>query len=628
VITAGGCPQSPCLKVGAVNTTDQIYRQADLGTATAATLSYRYCRDSAPGSVVAEVSYNGGASWSLVATYSTPGACPGTQTFALTQFTNNTRVRFRAAATGGAILYVDEVQLAFSTGHTPPPTSTFTGTPTRTATATPSLTVTSTRTGSPTATGTATATGPTGTPTRTPTVTATGTPTQPPTITPTPTRTPTGATATPTRTPNPFPLPLDKQAGKVRCLTCHDIHARGTGDGMLLRSSNVNALCADCHTLADTTTPAAHLNPSTGVLWPGPQYGTLFPAITDASKRGACTNCHQTHGWPDGTNPSQDYPALLVNREEQLCYACHDGNPVPQNILLKFTKSYRHPTGEYVDRHSAAEDGDPAGFGTANRHAECEDCHNPHVARGDATAPVAPTAANGIRGVARIAVTNGAAGTAPTFTYRGPMDTTAPIAEYQLCFKCHSSWTTQPAGQSDLAVKFNPNNRSFYPIEATGKNTNILANAFINGWSGSHMMYCGDCQGSDNSTVRGPHGSQYPYLLKQPAVASSARRTMASTASCFACHRFNTYANEGASITEKGSSRFNRPAEEEGHTKHVADHRAPCYACHDSHGSATHPHLIVTGRNPGITSYTETATGGTCSPTCHGTESYRINYAR
>jgi predicted CXXCH cytochrome family protein len=398
---------------------------------------------------------------------------------------------------------------------------------------------------------------------------------------------------------------------------------------MLLRSGNVNALCADCHTLADTTTPAAHLNPSTGVLWPGPKYGTLFPSITDTTQRGFCSNCHKSHGWPDGANPSQDYPTLLVNREENLCYACHDGNLLPKNLLIQFTKSYRHPTPDYSGRHGVAEDGNSAAYGTANRHAECEDCHNSHVANADTTAPTAPTASNRIRGVSRIAVTNGAAGTIPTYTYRGPNDTTAPITEYQMCFKCHSSWTTQPAGQSNAAVQFNSNNPSYHSVEAPGKNTNINPNAFVNGWTGSSLMYCSDCHTGDDVTVRGAHGSQYRYILKQPSTASSSRRTMASTELCFNCHSFNTYANSGATTTQQGYSRWTSGgSEDNGHAAHVVGHQAPCYACHGSHGSTTKPHLIITGRNPGLNSYTETTTGGTCSPTCHGTESYGINYAR
>jgi hypothetical protein len=104
---------------------------------------------------------------------------------------------------------------------------------------------------------------------------------------------------------------------------------------------------------------------------------------------------------------------------------------------------------------------------------------------------------------------------------------------------------------------------------------------------------------------------------------------MASTELCFNCHSFNTYANNGATTTQQGYSRWTSGgSEDNGHVAHVVGHQTPCYACHGSHGAATKPHLIVTGRNPGINSYTETTTGGTCSPTCHDIESYRINYAR
>lgn len=576
VVTAGSCPQGSCLNISAVNTADRIYRQADLSAATSATLTYTYCHDSAPGSVVAEISYDGGTNWSSIATYASQSPCPSTQTFPLTQFTGTTRLRFRVAAGGGAILYVDQVQFSFAAGLI-----------------------------------------------ATPTMTSTATVTNTPTIT----RTPTLA-GTPTISPTRLTLPLDKTMGMVRCTTCHNAHYQVGGDGMLLRSGNESALCTACHTLADTTTPAAHLDPSAGGLWPGPQYGTLFPPVTDPAKRGSCLNCHQAHGWPDGASPGQDFPTLLVNREENLCFACHDGNPVAKNVLLQFTKSYRHPTTDYRDRHQATEGANAPSYGTANRHAECVDCHNAHVTSADGVPPTAPAASNRIRGVGRVAVINGAAGTIPTYAFRDATDLTAPITEYQVCFKCHSSWTTQPAGQSDTAVQFNTNNRSYHPVEGPGKNLNINPNAFVNGWTADRTMYCTDCHTSEDVTVRGPHGAQYRYLLAQPSVASSAQRTMASTEECFTCHRFNTFANPGASSAEQGYSRFNLPAFDKGHAYHVGDKQYPCYACHGSHGSATQPHLIVTGRNPGINSYTQTAGGGSCSPTCHGTETYSINYAR
>ena len=37
---------------------------------------------------------------------------------------------------------------------------------------------------------------------------------------------------------------------------------------------------------------------------------------------------------------------------------------------------------------------------------------------------------------------------------------------------------------------------------------------------------------------------------------------------------------------------------------------------------------MVTGRTPGLTSYTATPSGGTCNQTCHTARTYSINYAR
>jgi hypothetical protein len=128
--------------------------------------------------------------------------------------------------------------------------------------------------------------------------------------------------------------------------------------------------------------------------------------------------------------------------------------------------------------------------------------------------------------------------------------------------------------------------------------------------------------------VRGPHGSIYNYILKRDYRAMSGERPMAATELCFECHRFDTYANNAASSTIKGYSRFNPPATSHGHTYHVGSRRYACYSCHETHGSTTLPALMVLGRSPGILSYSQTPTGGTCTPTCHGRQSYAITYAR
>jgi hypothetical protein len=91
------------------------------------------------------------------------------------------------------------------------------------------------------------------------------------------------------------------------------------------------------------------------------------------------------------------------------------------------------------------------------------------------------------------------------------------------------------------------------------------------------------------------------------------------------CHRYDTYANNSASSTLKNYSRF---GSNDGHAYHVGSRRYPCYSCHETHGATTLPNLLVTGRNPGINTYTRTANGGTCVATCHGSEGYTVAYPR
>jgi len=421
----------------------------------------------------------------------------------------------------------------------------------------------------------------------------------------------------------PANLPLDKPTGSVRCSTCHAVHYATAQDGSLLRVTNHVALCQSCHLLANAA--ASHLSATNNnALWPGGQYGSLFPQVTNLADRGSCDNCHQVHGWPDGTNSIQKYPTLLVEREENLCFTCHDGSPVAPDLRANFMKPSRHPTTDYSGRHTTTEGGNPASYGITNRHAECVDCHNPHQLVTQTTPPLAPSASSRLSGLSRVSVANGPAGTQPTYTYRNPLDPT-PAEEYELCFVCHSSWTTQPAGQSDFAVKFNTNNLSYHPVEGPGHNLNINSNAFVNGHSPTETLYCSDCHTSDDTSIRGPHGSTNQYILKRPYTADSAHRVMTAGESCFDCHRFDTYANFNASDAVKNYSRFGAAV---GHGFHVGGLGWPCYACHDTHGAASQPSLIVTGRSPGLVSFTQTANGATCTPTCHSQDSYFVTYPR
>lgn len=421
---------------------------------------------------------------------------------------------------------------------------------------------------------------------------------------------------------------------------CAQCHASHSGQPFALFTANTNGLCytSGCHNLVSTVgiyqAPSLYdvSSHATNTVWPGSDASVdgSAPLAKPSGDSGKCINCHDPHGYNrDGTGL---IPSMAFSREDKLCVVCHDGSPA-SDVKSQFNKTYKHPISTSA-KHTASENTSAAYAFTPtnNRHSECVDCHNAHVAKREGSPRIntPPDAPNTMRGVSRVSVSNGIAGSVPVYTYRGPSDTSPPFAEYEVCFKCHSSWTTRPAGQVDLALLFNSNNPSYHPVEAAGKNTKINANSFVNSWAADKMMYCSHCHSNNdpNPLVRGPHGSAYDNILMNNYPSGSSSRTMATNELCFNCHRYDTYANNNATSTIKGYSRFNPPAWSQGHTYHVGSRRYPCYACHDSHGSTTYPSLIVTGRTPGIRSYTQTSSGGTCSPTCHGSETYKINYAR
>ena len=477
-------------------------------------------------------------------------------------------------------------------------------------------------------------------------------------------------------------------AAAGECVHCHEEHASiegtepaptGGPDDYLLMRANDNNLCYECHT--------GSLNriwPGSGALnYDGSGHGSTT-ALYNSRDVKLCVQCHNPHGAIDtdysATNPC---PRMTRYIEEKTCLSnggsagagCHGsaGNPTgAKNIYsLFYTKTYRHPLSPALDAargktgvHSSLESQSTYPTGTAfygaNRHVECVDCHNPHTARNYGTAGNSTHTATGATYPAPTNIASrallGAWGVEPTYgatpwiaptsyTVRNftTVDDTAN-KEYQLCFKCHSSFAygaTPPSGYTDQSIEFNPNNKSYHPVRSLIPTNSYTSPSATNGnretmaapWNnGAHdLMYCSDCHGSETDTdPEGPHGSTNQYIIIRSTSATD--NTL-----CLRCHLSTVYnpASNPGSGTETGS-RFDQQTSgnnSANHYNHVTSRGKFCRDCHA--GTQTLP----TGNSPvalapGSAHGTNTVTGfvngvnmnsytiGNCDPACHGNQTY------
>ena len=321
-----------------------------------------------------------------------------------------------------------------------------------------------------------------------------------------------------------------------------------------------------------------------------------FSITTDS-----CAGCHRSHTG-QGSQLRESWP------EEVLCFGCHGTagpgtsvQPAFSNNLNTATRYFSHPVNGTNNIHSLNET-TGSSFGGSNRHIECEDCHDPHQAgRGSALSPALQAEMTGASGVDPVWT---GAGTPASYSWLA-----SATREYQVCFKCHSSYTALPSyapdgwfGSSfvanglrkltsgnpqqvidsrDMAREFNPYQASFHPVAAPGRNTNIPAGSFVSGWTQNSLVYCSDCHQNANPATggSGPHGSPLLHLLGGSSNYSTVMQDKAprvpSTQVCFNCHSYATYVTG-----QNQSTNFSF------HSKHMNnDWGTTCYTCHDSHGS-------------------------------------------
>jgi predicted CxxxxCH...CXXCH cytochrome family protein len=277
-----------------------------------------------------------------------------------------------------------------------------------------------------------------------------------------------------------------------------------------------------------------------------------------------CTKCHASQA--EGDSPTiavsgsgtvgphaSDFGSLLAGATNPgttpanlVCYNCHGNGTTGQNvsgndIATAVARGGGHAGINSDTRHgTASEDATTWNSGAlsgANRHVSCLDCHDTHLA-GKTNHTVGPndgaiTATSPLNGVSGVGYTATLPANWATTAAANLQKVNPATAEWQVCFKCHSSWafgTTPPTGTSglaetDLAQEFNPNNASAHPVVNTLNNQagstgtkGLVAAQLLAPWNanpGNQTMTCTDCHNTDAASpaAQGPHGSAVVFML-------------------------------------------------------------------------------------------------------------------
>ncbi len=446
-------------------------------------------------------------------------------------------------------------------------------------------------------------------------------------------------------------IKLDEN-GQIQCGSCHDPHSEVYPKFLrkpFTEGGYGAVLCRTCHDKQYWSTVANMPHRESLNQWNGtgdnPWHVPGHDLPNDANstpKANACESCHQPHGGSDQRLVKSYGKNYGIS---QVCMACHNGNvATKKNIETSLTKTYAHPVMDpaYAWRHQPRRIAgkvreDAANLGN-NRHAQCPDCHNPHAVSagvspdvGDAggTNNLASNVLKGVWGVEPLWPGNW--GQVVSFTEVDDIQ-----YQYQLCLKCHSYYAfgtnppLEPHGRAyyttltDQSVEFNPNNASYHPVAAPGKNDFYMvvpgssycsggcdySSSLIGNLTPNSTMTCSDCHSDDSYTgvagtvPKGPHGSTQWAILRAPWSSSTAAT---SNHLCFKCHDVNVYGGGSWAPERTG---FSTPGSTGGgmggsygpknlHMFHVGGGFATCQTCHVAipHGWKRRA-LLVYGQGP------------------------------
>ena len=365
--------------------------------------------------------------------------------------------------------------------------------------------------------------------------------------------------------------------------------------------SKLEKFCISCHDI-DGATRLANKAKSpfsdSGDNNPPPDIGWDSSVSVHSRLGGKCMDCHGNSAAAGTTvDPTYNFHGSESKRllrytgwtdsdASGFCFNCHGtppANGTSYDIKSEFQKNYPHGS------------------------KDCKECHNVHQA----------TADNRIKGASGVEFNNG--------TY-SVITISSSSEQYKVCFKCHSSYTSQPPSsaykgtdysdfrldngtplpEGDKAIEFDPSNSSYHPVEAQGKNQSMNLDAQLS-WAGlstSSIIKCTDCHNNDilgaggiigkaenytGTEPLGPHGSNNPWLLR-----ASYNRDLTfprpnqynenNFALCFSCHDKNKllgkvwWENGGTAQTnfwDQGKGNYSNL-----HWVHVVDRKFLCADCH------------------------------------------------
>ncbi|MFC2114345.1 cytochrome c3 family protein, partial [Bacteroidota bacterium] len=353
------------------------------------------------------------------------------------------------------------------------------------------------------------------------------------------------------RSPSDLSWPITLENEKVQCTSCHDPH-QNTYQNFLLVTTQHSVLCLSCH---QTSNWSSSIHATSNATWNGSGTNPWPHTSWNTVMQNGCENCHSPH------NAGGKSRLLNFQSEESNCFNCHNGSVASSNLMMEFTKPYRHNITAYNTIHKPDESAL-----TQSMHVECVDCHNPHsTASYSSEAPIVKGVNANVKGI----------------TQSGS-EISSISYEYELCYRCHSSNSGSPVsslprqiGQNNVRLEFAPNNPSFHPV--AGQGMNPIVPSLIPPLSSLSMIYCSDCHGSESAnSPKGPHGSTFPNMLKlQYSLKDNTIESVSSYALCYSCHNRGTGSGENGILDNASFPK---------HDLHIRLNNIPCAACHDSHG--------------------------------------------